>query len=351
MGQTISSFTKGTEQSENNNKEETIDQLQLIQQMLATKIGTETNKMRVAASEDKRFPVATVVGTLEKHLIATQRATVAEIEKCLSEAFRTEFVDGLIKMALADVNEILEKTSESEAETMASHVVFANNSVLRVDYYLYKYTFCSKGLRDKFKNTVCYAVQLGVLDLEKADLELVIQGLEKTFPNLEYRKQRQNFHQELLRMRDFYREITRLQQVLARKEKKSDTSWENILCHLLLLTDFQQNRQTPTKTFRLSKEMERNNTPKKETEVRVDQCCSETLEEIPDTQSQVSVSSPQTFYDTEKGERKKARGDIENLVSEGQTTDMEGQRLRSRRKFNSVEFRLLKFLFLKPFHS
>ena len=256
MGQTISSFTKGTEHSENDNKEETIEQLQLIQQMLATKIETETKKMRVAAIEDKRFPVATVVGTLEKHLIATERATVAEIEKCLTEAFRAEFVDGLIKMALADVNELLDNTSEGEAETIASHVVVANNSVLRVDYYLYKYTFCSKGLRDKFKNTVCYAVQLGVLDLEKADLELVIQGLEKTIPNLEYRKQRQNFHQKLLRMKDFYREITRLQLVFGGKEKKSNTAWENILNQLLLLTD---------------------NTPVQETKVGIEQCCPKTV--------------------------------------------------------------------------
>ena len=238
--------------------------------------------MRVAATEDKQFPVATVVGTLEKHLIATQRATVAEIEKCLSE-----FVDGLIKMALTDVNELLEKTSEGEAETMASHVVFANNSVLRVDYYLYKYTFCSKGLRDKFKNNVSYAVQLGVLDLEKADLELVIQGLEKTIPNLEYRKQRQNFHHELLRMRDFYREITRLQHVFGGKEKKSNAAWEiNILHHRLLLTDFHPNRQTPTKSFGLLMEMETNITPVQETNVGVEQCCPKT----------VPVSSPRKRF-------------------------------------------------------
>ena len=72
MGQTIGSFTKGTEQSENDNKKEKIEQLQLIQQMLATKIEIKTNKMRVAATEDKRFPVVTVVRTLEKHLIAMQ---------------------------------------------------------------------------------------------------------------------------------------------------------------------------------------------------------------------------------------------------------------------------------------
>ena len=299
MGQTISSFTKGTEQSENDNKEETIEQLQLIQQMLATKIETETKKMRVAAIEDKRFPVATVVGTLEKHLIATERATVVEIEKCLTEAFRAEFVDGLIKMALADVNELLDNTSEGEAETMASHVVVANNSVLRVDYYLYKYTFCSKGLRDKFSNTVCYAVQLGVLDLEKADLELVIQGVKKTIPNLEYRKQRQNFHQELLRMRDFYREITRLQLVFGGKEKKSNAVLE------IVLRSFCENRQTQRKGFKSLGKIEMRGHPEQisQLEDSIDKYRSKAKARWPG----LAVSVPQKIQGRKERERKKRK--------------------------------------------
>ena len=308
MGQTISSFTKGTEHSENDNKEETIEQLQLIQQMLATKIETETNKMRVAAIEDKRFPVATVVGTSEKHLIATERATVAEIKKCLSEAFRTKFLGGLVKMALTDVNGLLEKTSEGEAETMTSHVVIANNSVLRIDYYLYKYTFCSKDLRDEFKNTVCYAVQLGVLDLEKADLELVIQGLEKTIPNLEYRKQRQNFQQELLHMRDLYREITRLQFVFGGKEKKSNAAWEIVLRSFV---DFCENRQTQRKGFKSLRKIDMcghadEETFISETEYHMDKYLSKGKACWPG----LAVSVPQKIQGEKERERKKRKENV-----------------------------------------
>ena len=139
------------EQPENSSKDETIEQLRLIQQMLVTKLETETNKMRVAATEDKHFPVKAVVRTVERQLIVTERALVQEIKMCVSEACRTECLDGLIMMVCEDVNELLQNTAEGEAERMASHVVVANSSVLRLDYYLYKYTFSSKGLRDKFK--------------------------------------------------------------------------------------------------------------------------------------------------------------------------------------------------------
>lgn len=151
-------------------KDETIEQLWLIQQMLVTKIETETSKMRVTATEDKRLPVKAAVRTVKRHLIATERTSLQDIKMCVGEACRTQFLDGLIMVVWENVNDLLQNTAEGEAERMASHVVVANSSVLRLDYYLYKYTFTSKRLRDKFRNAVCYVVQVGILDLEKENL-------------------------------------------------------------------------------------------------------------------------------------------------------------------------------------
>ena len=57
-------------------------------------------------------------------------------------------------------------------------------------------------MRDKFRNAVCYVVQVtvqvGVMDLEKADLDQVEQELGKTLTttNLENLRQSQKLHQE-----------------------------------------------------------------------------------------------------------------------------------------------------------
>ena len=235
MGQTISSYLKGMEQPENSSKDETIEQLRLIQQMLVTKLETETNKMRVAATEDKHFPVKAVVRTVERQLIVTERASVQEIKMCVSEACRTECLDGLIMMVCEDVNELLQNTAEGEAERMASHVVVANSSVLRLDYYLYKYTFSSKGLRDKFKNAACYVVQVGILDLERADLDEVKQELEKYVANIDELK----FYQQVILMSDLFREITHLQIAFGGEENNANHAWENIARYF---TDVSRNR-------------------------------------------------------------------------------------------------------------
>lgn len=250
MGQTFGSFTKETERSADRTKDETIEQLQLIQQMLAVKLETETNKMRAAAIEDKHFPVATVVSKIEKHLIAAKKASDEEIERCLNEVFRTRFLGGFVNLASVAVNELLETTSAGEAERMESHIIFANNSVLRVDYYLYKYTFSSKGMRDKFRNAVCYVVQVGVMDLEKADIDQVRQELNKTLTttNLENLRQSQKLHREVGGTCDLYSEITRRQIVFGGKPNKPKLAWESIV-HLLLADSCQNWERTMDERF------------------------------------------------------------------------------------------------------
>jgi len=249
MGQTINSFKKEIEQLQDSNKNETIEQFTRIQQTLATKLETKTNEMRAAATKDESFPVAAVVNKLEKYLIsAVKNASVEEIERCINEMFRTQFLGGFVNLATADINELLGNSSAGEKEKMATHVVFANSSFLRVDYFLCKYTLSSNGFKDKFKNAVCYAVQVGVLDLEKADLDLVKQELDKTLTTVNLQgqdtEQTQKLHQEVACVTDFYRVITRLQIVFGSELDKSKLAWENILSYLLV--DSCQNRQSPT---------------------------------------------------------------------------------------------------------
>ena len=328
MGQTIRSFTREIEQSEDPKKDETIERLTLIEQMLASKLKTKTNEMRAAATEDVSFPVAAVVNKLEKYLIAVENLSVEEIERCVNEVFRGQFLGGFINVASADIKELFENTSTAELERMACHVVFADNSFLRVDYYLCKYTFSSKGFKEKFKNAVCYAVQVGVLDLQKADLDLVKQELHKTVTtrNNDDTKQTQSLYHEVLYAADLYKRITRLQIVAGCKMNESAKfAWENILHYLL--ADVHQNRRTPTPSWR------------------------------------VPESLPYKFQDIKRSEEEKLarKRQTEQTVRNRQGSSMEGREIKRRsqqmssnirrKKFNLFEFYFLKFLFKKPFNS
>lgn len=236
MGQTSGSYLKSMKQSKIGSKDETIEQLGLIKQMLVAKTETVAKKLRDDAIEDKRFPVKAVVKTVGKQLIATgDKASVEEIRMYVREVCRSEFVDGLIKMAWRDVNELLQNTTGNEAERMASQLVISNSSVLRVDYHVYKFAFSSKGLRDNFECAICYVVQLGILNLEKANLDEVKEELAKCITNIEDFK----FLRELILMGDLFREITRLQIDRGGGEENSaNYAWNDIVRYFTDLSMF-----------------------------------------------------------------------------------------------------------------
>ena len=59
--------------------------------------------------------------------------------------FSTESSWRDLNLVKAALNELLGNASAGEKERRECHVVYANNSILRVDYHLYKYDFSSKG--------------------------------------------------------------------------------------------------------------------------------------------------------------------------------------------------------------
>lgn len=61
MGQTSGSYLKSMKQAKIGSKDETIEQLGLIKQMLVAKTETVAKKLRDDAIEDTRFPVKAVV--------------------------------------------------------------------------------------------------------------------------------------------------------------------------------------------------------------------------------------------------------------------------------------------------
>ncbi|KAL9955116.1 hypothetical protein ACROYT_G036402 [Oculina patagonica] len=60
------------------------------------------------------------------------------------------------------------------------HVVFASNSLLRIDCYMYKYQFRSEGMREQYKNMFCYYIQVGVLDIMKVPPQILLYELTRS---------------------------------------------------------------------------------------------------------------------------------------------------------------------------
>lgn len=71
------------------------------------------------------------------------------------------------------LNTVLGSSFGGEMEKQDFHVVFAKNSLLRIDYLIYKYEFSSKSIKKIAKNAFSYYLQAGVLDLEKVSPQVL----------------------------------------------------------------------------------------------------------------------------------------------------------------------------------
>lgn len=176
MGNSITSEMK--ERQEKNDLE-TKEQLQTLQKMMQNKVAAESAQMKDDALQDKSLPIVAIVDTTEKYTVKVKSAPDPAIEGAVKDILSGDFIGGLIKLLSVALNEFLGDTSAGEKFKKDFHVVFANNSLLRVDFMLYKYDFSSKGLVDKVQNGFCYYAQIGVLDLDKVSPQVLLYELTK----------------------------------------------------------------------------------------------------------------------------------------------------------------------------
>ena len=135
--------------------------------------------MENSAVEDKSLPIVAVVDKSMKYSIKVSSATSEEVGKAIGEVLKGDFLSGVTDLITVGLNAMLGNESVGETEKQDFHVVFANNSLLRIDWMFYKYEFSSKGLIDKAQNIFCYYLQVGVLDLEKVDPQILLYELTK----------------------------------------------------------------------------------------------------------------------------------------------------------------------------
>ena len=207
MGQVISNFI---EESEKRNEAQVVEPLQLLQKLVSAKLEAQAAKLEAEAFEDKSLPIVATVKKVETYLVKVETAPSEDIKKSMEDIFQGEFLDGFQHLVTAAVNELLGNTLAGEKEFSSFQVVFANNSLLRIDFYIYKYDFSSEGLREKIQNAFCYVVQVGVLDLKKVDPQVVLYELDKSIGTVNIPDAIAKIKEEVKFMEELYKVIDHL---------------------------------------------------------------------------------------------------------------------------------------------
>ena len=177
MGQTISDAIKASEEK---NEEEGREILETLQTLLRNKVDAVSSKLELEAMEDQRLPIVAVVDRFSKFSVNVKSVDSKYVNEMVDNLFSGKFLGGLKKLVTLALEEFLGNVSAGEQEMKTFQLMFSSNSLLRVDYMMYKYQFESHGVKDKYESGFCYFAQIGVLDLEKVNRQVMLYELTKS---------------------------------------------------------------------------------------------------------------------------------------------------------------------------
>lgn len=166
------------EQQEANEKD-TLEKLQTVHKLMVDKVAATSTKLQNEAIEDKSLPIVSVVDKSQQYKVQVSSAPDPQVTGAIGQLLSGNFLAGLTSLIKVALNEFLGNTSAGESEKVDFHVIYANNSLLRIDYMLYKYEFASSGLKRDYQNAFCYYMQVGVLDLEKVNPQILLYELTR----------------------------------------------------------------------------------------------------------------------------------------------------------------------------
>ena len=139
-------------------------------------------KLYIDALNDECLPIICAVDTFYEFLCEVKRPDVSipedpfGIGMIMEKHLRGEYLKEFVGLLQGVVEKVLTQKTEV-VEERHTHVVYANMSVLRIDYFLYLHRF--KVDDNVEMNTLFYFVQVGVIDMARARLPVLIYELTR----------------------------------------------------------------------------------------------------------------------------------------------------------------------------
>ena len=174
------SISKKLEEQQKNKDEKAVEELQMLQEMMVNKVAAARAEMREKALKDANVPIVAFVDTSEKYSVDVSNAPDDAITTSIKEMFGGNIIQGLVSLIGVALNQFLGNTQAGASEQNDYHIVFSNNTLMRIDVMFYKNEFSSKGVEDERRNGFCYCTQAAVLDLKKVSPQVLLYELTRT---------------------------------------------------------------------------------------------------------------------------------------------------------------------------
>lgn len=161
---------------------EVVHEFKDLEKAVSNKLEAISYDMKYHAMDDQRLPIVAIVDEIKKiHVNVTQEASKESIiREVLESALKGAYLDGILKIISSTLEKFVGCVKVGETQQSSTNVMFAYNGVLRIDYVFYKNQIRTQSdEKDVAQNSFCYYMQVGVLDLQKMNVQVTLYELTK----------------------------------------------------------------------------------------------------------------------------------------------------------------------------
>ena len=156
-----------------------IHDLYSLERKVCHKLDEQASKLYINALRDECLPIVCAVDKKQKILLNVDSVSSVETRTKIHEILRGDYLDELIKLLAEKLNSTVGTTTAGEEDSLYTHVVFANKSVLRIDLFVYHRRFRPTETLGEYNNILAYFVQVGLVEIVKARPQVLIYELTK----------------------------------------------------------------------------------------------------------------------------------------------------------------------------
>ena len=173
------SFSGALDENERQGNVMAIHELCSLERKVCHKLEEQASKLYINALHDECLPIVCAVDKKQKILLNVDSVSIDEVTTKINEILHGDYLEKLIKLLAEKLNSTLGTTTEGEEESLYTHVVFANKSVLRIDLFVYHRRLGDTESLSEYNNIMAYFAQVGLVEIIKARPQVLIYELTR----------------------------------------------------------------------------------------------------------------------------------------------------------------------------
>lgn len=176
------SLSTALEESKGNSNDNTIYELHLLGRNVLRKLEEQTSKLYLTALKDECLPIVCAVDKKQAIMLKIDAVSENQVRHSLNELLRGNYLEELVVLLTEKLNNVLKRQKSAiigDKERLFKYVVFANKSILRLDFFVYYRSLLPNESLKDYNNILAYFKQVGLLDILKARPQVLIYELTR----------------------------------------------------------------------------------------------------------------------------------------------------------------------------